>query len=133
LSTIDFQVDAFLSKRHKFPRKDPISVKKFKDNRTAYEKFNDVINTCNQKISPELLPEWEKLVGRSIVEPCYYKSGLNFGKNLLQKAQKEFKLRNGEIEIDPTITMPECLKDKPNKHSQFCNPEGNKCIYLCEK
>ena len=133
LSTIDFHVDAFLSKRHKFPRKDPISVKKFKDNRTAYEKFNDIVNTCNQKISPELLPEWEKLVGRSIVEPCYYKSGLNFGKNLLQKAQKEFKLKNGEIEIDPTITMPECLKDKPNKHSQFCNPEGNKCIYLCEK
>ena len=27
LSTIDFQVDAFLAKRHKFPKIDPISIK----------------------------------------------------------------------------------------------------------
>jgi len=94
LSTIDFQVDAFLAKRHKFPKIDPTSIKQFKDNRTPYEKLNDIINTCNQRVSPELFPEWEKLCGRSIVEPCYFKSGLNFGKKLLQKAQKEFKLKN---------------------------------------
>ena len=133
MSTIDLQVDAFLSKRHKFPKVDPENVKIFRDNRTHYEKFNDIINLCNQRISQEVLPEWEKLVGRSIVEPCYYKSGLNYGKKLLQKAQKEFKLKNGEIKIDPSITMPDCLKSKPKEHSQFCNPQGDKCVYLCEK
>ena len=130
LSTIDFQVDAFLAKRHKFPKIDPKGIKQFKDMRTPYEKLNDIINTCNQRVSPELLPEWEKLCGRSIVEPCFYKSGLNFGKKLLQKAQKEFKLKNGPINIDPLVTMPKSLINKSNEHSKFCNQEGDMCVYV---
>lgn len=75
MSTIDVMVDAFLANRHKFPGKDPSNIKKIEDKRTPVQKMSDVINTCNQKISPELVPEWERLCGRSIVEPCYYKSG----------------------------------------------------------
>ena len=125
-------VDAFLANRHKFPGRDPSNVKNFEDKRTPVQKMSDVINTCNQKISPELVPEWERLCGRSIVEPCYYKSGLNFGEKLLQKAQKEFKLKNGDIDIDPYVTMPQSLKNKPQTHSPLCNPSGDICIYLCK-
>ena len=50
-----------------------------------------------------------------------------------QKDQKEFKLKNSKIDINAKITMPDYLKSEPSEHSQFCHPEGNKCIYLCDK
>ena len=133
LSNIDKTAEAFLAKRHKFPSHDPLHIRKFSDNRSPVEKFSDIINICNQKVSSNLLPEWEKLCGRSIVDPCYYRSGLNYGKNLLQKAQKEFKLNNTKIDVNADVTMPVSLKCKPQSHSDLCRPENNICVYLSEK
>ena len=119
------EVQSMLARKFIFPRKD-FEVEQHLDERSSAEKFADVINILNTRLSPEMAALWSEICGYNIENACYYKSGMSFMKKEMEKLREEFKYEK-TVEIDPSQTMPTCLNN--NEHSKNCKPVGNKCIY----
>ena len=124
------EMSSNLAEKYKFPQTDPVIPNMYQDKRGPNEKFRDIVSIINQKIPEDLAIIWSQVCNRNVKHPCYYRSGLSYLASDLKKLSKDFKYEK-EIQIDPSKTMPETLKNMKG-HSKYCKPSKESCSYLNE-
>ena len=119
------EIVSMLSKRFIFPHQD-LDIYQHQDQRSPSDKFNDIINILNTKLSPEMKALWSKICNYNIENPCYYKTGMSFMQQEMNKVRETYKY-NKPVKIDASQTIPENLLTKP--HSTHCKTTDNVCTY----
>ena len=120
------EIVSMLASRYIFPKNES-NIKQYKDKRSPAEKYRDIISIINGKLDPELASLWSDLCQFDVAHECFYKSGIAYLERDMKLLQKQFKY-NKEINLDPAINMPDCIKSK--EHSIHCEPSNQKCNYM---
>ena len=101
------EIVSMLSKRFIFPNQD-LDIYQYQDQRSSSEKFNDIINILNTRLSPAMKTLWSEICGYNIENPCYYKTGMSFMQQEMNKVRETYKY-NKPVKIDASQTIPENL------------------------